>query len=242
MIRYTLKGIAFTLVLAAPALATAAPVAYTAKLTPLNGSGVSGRAALTLDRNYLTVKIHATGLEADSLHPQHIHGRFSGGTSGTPIDSVSPTLANDTDGDGFIEVAEGGAAYGPIILPLSSPPATSGATQVFPTAPGGVINFRETYDLTKNELFFDPVNKLDFKGSDVLPLDLREIVLHGLTLGDGDGANGGEANGLAGYKAVLPVASGEIRVVPLPAGIVLLGTALFGLFGFSWRQRTSAAC
>lgn len=45
-------------------------------------------------------------------------------------------------------------------------------------------------------------------------LDQREIVLHGLTL---DGSKGvgteGQANGEAGYKAVLPIASGEIERV-----------------------------
>jgi hypothetical protein len=51
-----------------------------------------------------------------------------------------------------------------------------------------------------------------------IPLDLREIVIHGLELphdGSGLGAPGSpppdEADGTAGYKIVLPVAAGEIQ-------------------------------
>lgn len=212
---------------------------FVADLLPLNNSGVSGRADLTLDGNLLTVRIQASGLVPDMPHPQHIHGRFSNGTSGTPIDSFSPTVVNDTDGDGFVEVAEGQAAYGPIILPLSSPPASDAASQMFPTAPGGMIDFTETYDLSDDSLFFDPVNMLDFQGSDLLPLDLREIVLHGLTLADGQGSGPGEADGTGGYKPTLPVASGVIRAVPEPATLGMLGVGVLGLLAYGSRRRSA---
>ena len=52
-----------------------------------------------------------------------------------------------------------------------------------------------------------------------IPLDLREIVIHGLTLPNSLGLGGtnensiapNEADGTPGYKAVLPVAAGEIE-------------------------------
>ncbi len=49
---------------------------------------------------------------------------------------------------------------------------------------------------------------------DITPLEAKEIVLHGLSTTEmqGEGTEG-EVNGEAGYKAVLPVASGELQEV-----------------------------
>lgn len=198
---------------------------YRVDFTELNDSGVSGWAILDLDGDLLTVDMRIDGYEVGQPHAQHIHGAIDSVT-GDPIDSTTPTLAQDSDGDGFIEVAEGAATYGPVIVPLVD------SNGDFPTPTSNSLSFIQTYDLSESDAF-----AADFEKDDLFPLYFREIVLHGQSVGFvGDGTEG-EVDGTPGYKGVLPVAAGEIQVVPLPAavwpGMMLLG----GLF--AWRTRAA---
>ena len=169
-------------------------------LTPLNQSGASGTISIQLrGQRYLTVQIDATGLEAGVSHVGHIHGRVEGSQS---VNSICPATAQDADHDAFVELAEGQVTYGPIIIPFGN------------TDPDmdGTVHFNHTYDLNDPATF-----AAGFDKSDVLPLDLREVVLHGLTLEAGEGATNAdsvapnEADGTAGFKAVLPVTCGDIE-------------------------------
>ena len=209
---------------------------FTADLTSLNDSGVTGTAQLELsdDRRMLTVSVFATGLEPNMNHPGHIHGRFT--PSGQPMNSFTPTLAQDTDGDGFIELAEGAATYGPIIIPFTE------LTDPGPEAPLGTLFYTSTFNLLDSSTYAN-----DFSRDDLLPLQHREIVLHGMTVRPGVGAGTpGEVDGTNGYLAVLPVASGEIRpmahnnmgAIPEPStwAMMLIG---FGAVGFGMRRRKS---
>ncbi|MEN0072744.1 MAG: hypothetical protein AAGC69_00075 [Paracraurococcus sp.] len=188
---------------------------YTTDFTALNNSGVHGNALLFLDERAqtLTVDIQAHGLEPGQVHAQHIHGFDDDSTA------QSPTLAQDADHDGFVELAEGQTRYGPIQLNLTLNPddsvhdhGTAGhdhtGDAVFPTADAdGNLHYLETFRFGAS----DPNAQSIFDG--ITPLDAKEVVLHGLTLQDGQGGAEGEADGTAGYKAVLPVASGELREV-----------------------------
>lgn len=212
--------------------ANATPMSFVADLTPLNNSGVFAHFDLTLDGNMLTVSEHATGLEPNEPHPQHIHGQLGANAPNTMLASpADDAIANGGDGDGFIELAEGQRSYGPILLPLTSPPG--GALSDFPTAPNGTIDFMQTYNLADPTIF-----PMGISASDLFPLTDREIVIHGMTVPPGPGAGTpGEVNGTNGYLAVLPVSDGFIRAaaVPEPASIALL---LVGVAGcFSVRRR-----
>jgi len=158
-------------------------------LRALNDSGASGDATLRLssDRRTLSVQIRATGLEPGGAHISHIHGLSQ---SGAPVDSTCPGRSEDADGDGFVELEEGGVRYGPILVDFSD---------VDPDRDGRV-NFTKTVTLDGSE--------------GALPLEMRHIVVHGLTVPAGPGSGTpGEVDGTNGYLTVLPVLCGEIRLV-----------------------------
>lgn len=202
--------------------ASASPTQFAANLTPLNGSGVYAHFTLTLSGDMLTVTEHATGLEANQVHPQHIHGQLGANAPNTMV----ATAANDTNGDGIVSLAEGQSTYGPILVDLSSPPG--GALSDFPTAPGGVINFSQTYDLTSSTIFDPGISE-----SDLFPLTEREIVIHGMTLPTSL-MNSVDGFAPGSYDPLLPVADGMIRAVPEPASALIL---LAGIAGCAVMRR-----
>lgn len=188
---------------------------YRTDLVALNNSLVEGEVTVTLDSpaRTVTVDIHATGLEPNQAHIQHIHG-FADDS-----DAKVPGIAFDSDRDGFVELAEGLPSYGPIQLNLTLNPENAAhdhgtpghdhtAEAVFPTVGAdGVLDYRETFRFAAD----DPNAQAIFDG--ITPLDRKEIVLHGMSVAEGSGAGTpGEVDGTAGYKLALPVASGELRL------------------------------
>jgi Cu/Zn superoxide dismutase len=157
---------------------------YRAMLTELNNSNASGEATLTRRGNTLMVHITATGLEPGGPHLSHIHGLSKGKAA---VDSTCPTQAQDSDGDGFVELAEGQVKYGPILVDFMN---------IDPDQ-DGTVDFTTTIQLSGNQ--------------DVIPLQMRHIVIHGLTVGAVGAGTPGEVDGTAGYKTVLPILCGEIR-------------------------------
>lgn len=189
---------------------------YKVDLQALNGSGVTGEVLIAFDEDTgkLTVVVNADGLEPNQVHIQHIHGFADDGNPATPrIDAKIPDAADDADGDGFIELLEGVPDYGPILLNVGRAEGHAdggdnghshdGPMSGFPTSPDGAIRFVETYQLpTEQGLARDT----DFS--------LYHFVIHGMSTDASDGAGtGGEVNGTAGYKLVLPVAIGELEEI-----------------------------
>jgi len=187
---------------------------WTVDFNALNSSGVNATAILAMETeedgsSYLNVAITGTGLTPSQAHAQHIHGLFD--EDGNPIDSTAPTLADDADRDGMVEVIEGLGQYGDVLLPLASDGAMPMADE------NGVLSFVQSYDLTDDENFFSPVSMTDYTADDIMPLPLREIVLHGVDVPDGIGeGTGGEVDGGEnGYTGILPAAAGDIESASL---------------------------
>lgn len=166
---------------------------YSADLDELNDSGVEGTAHLSLMGDQLTVKIYATGLEPNRLHPQHIHGFAENNRN-----SKCPPASADDNGDGFVSVGEGAPFYGGILIPLVmdvNDPLS------FPVAnENGVIDFEMTYNL-------EDLEGLEDFNTDVTPLQNTAIVLHGMTVEDYVNAEG---ETVSGYIITLPVACGQV--------------------------------
>jgi len=187
-------------------LAAAVPAAaqtYKVNIRPLNQSGVTGSGSLTLndDQSQLTVRISASGLEPNQLHVAHIHGVVSEGNM--PADSSLPSRQQDSDGDKFVELAEGLVTYGPILITL----ATNSGGNIDPDG-DGTVSYEQTFNLNDPAIYGAGFNKMSVLGEGSA-LNLREIILHGMTV-PAVGVAPGEVNGTAGYKVVLPVAGGEI--------------------------------
>ncbi len=158
---------------------------YTVNFGELNNSGVSGSAELTLMGDKLTVTINARGLEENMVHPQHIHGFADNKGNAT-----CPSPQADTNGDGLVDLVEGLPFYGGVLLELYVP------IDEFPVADeNGVLTYERTFTLGETE--FEEEGEL-ISRSDLIPLQNRTIVLHGMTVN-------GE------YIATLPVACGQIQ-------------------------------
>ena len=184
----------------------AADQTYNVNLRSLNKSGVIGKAVLTLstDNRSLTVQIDASGLEKNQLHVGHIHGQVAAGNE--PDDSSIPSPKQDSDRDKFVELAEGQVTYGPILIPLG----TDNGGNLDPDG-DGTIHYRQTFNLTDAAVYNAGFNQMSVIGNGGNELQLREIIIHGLTVPDAGAGTSGEVDGTAGYKTVLPVAGGEIR-------------------------------
>lgn len=205
---------------AAPSGAAAAGLAATTshffetQLQPANNSGVHGIVLISQQDNTLDVRVDATGLVPNQMHPLHIHGF----PNGQP--SALPGPANDTDHDGFINFNEAQAVAGPVLLSLTTNPQVavqslgSHPGDVFPTANGnGTLNYHQTFD-------FNTSPQAQAVYGALLPLGIRVAEIHGMTVPAGV-VHGTAGEPLGGYQASLPAAGGLIHEVPTAAGQIL---------------------
>ncbi len=125
---------------------------YMAKLSALNGSGVSGTVDLQLTGNTLVVTVDGRGLEPNQVHYQHIHGDHYSV-------STCPTTA-DANASGIITLDKTLQKVGPVAFDFGP---------YSPTNQHGTIHWSQTFNLDSPELFA------------ITPLVQHVVVIHGLT-------------------------------------------------------------
>ena len=144
----------------------------------VSGLKSNGYAYVTLLGNELTTQVYAFDMTPNKRHAQHIHG-FANGD-----DATCPTLAQDADGDGFIQLGEGLGKYGGVQIALEDENGD------FPLANAmGQYQYMRTFTLGTDG---NPTV------SQMSPLTSKAVVLHGFMYN-------GE------YLGTLPVACGELE-------------------------------
>ena len=193
--------------------------------TAENGFDVAGTVRYAFDTisQILSIDVDVSGLLPDVVHVQHIHGPAG--------DARTPTLADDADGDGYIELLEGLGGYGPILLSIGSGIAEDGGV-IFPlTDASGNLDFSMDYDLSGGG---SPFLSDGFTVADLMPAALqnREYVVHGAFVPEDASLTvfAGQPDGVVGaYNPVLPVGAGEISAIPVPAAAWLMALGLGAL-------------
>jgi hypothetical protein len=109
---------------------------YTATLSALNASGVTGTVEMALSGDYMDVTISLAGLTANQAHMQHIHGAHD-----TRATCPTPASAN---ADGIITLAAGTPAYGPVALPFEPTPTADA---------NGKISWSRTLRLLPDDIY-----------------------------------------------------------------------------------------
>ena len=132
-----------SLILASAAFAQQGQQTFAAQLAPLNGSGASGTATVTVTGNQATVNIQSAGLAPGQPHAQHIHigGQF-----------ICAPPSADIDRSGAVSSAEGEPFIGPIQVSLTTwgdvSAASALAVQRFPVANAdGSLVYSRTFTL-----------------------------------------------------------------------------------------------
>lgn len=169
------------LIATGPASAAHEGTSYEGTLSELNASGGSGDAYITVseDGETFEVAVNATGLNLDGPHAMHIHGVLEGDEIQA---SACPTMDDDANDDGVLDVAEGVPLYGGIQVSLTTEGDTSPdsalAVERFPA--GTEIEYlRAEIDIPDNvkpaiDKVHVVVHGIDENGNGTLDMDQEE--------------------------------------------------------------------
>jgi hypothetical protein len=113
-----------------------------AHIDPLNNSGVTGKADIKFDGKRGKVSIEAKGLMKGVPHAIHIH--FA-----NKARNECPSVRDDINFDHRLTATEGGPAYGPFRVSVTTKgdtsPASGLALDRFPTTPKGKLDYDRTF-------------------------------------------------------------------------------------------------
>jgi hypothetical protein len=177
---------------------------FTATLTALNGSGVTGMVEIRTDEDddRFELVLEADGTAPSIMHAAHIH-----------IAASCPTAAADVNADGYVDVMEGVPSYGLILIPLDDD-LGSQATGAF--ASSGADGSLELETETSLDLLLSDLQATDpdpddavVKLTGALNLAGMTVVIHGVDPTT-ELPSTVASLGTAPATSTLPVACGEI--------------------------------
>ena len=177
-------------------------VRYEAVLKPLNARankrGVTGKAEITVDDGLITFAVDARNVAPGITHLQHVHAA-----------DACPTMKDDANGDGFLDLIEGVPVYGGIFINLDSDLSTQPAG-AFPIATDrGLLTYEE--DVAASDLVAGLKAAGVLADGELVNLEGRHIVVHGVAADTELPATVGTLPNVPS-QVTLPVACGEIRI------------------------------
>lgn len=195
------------LALALPAAGFAADVQYTATLRPLNAkiahARTHGVAQFTEHDGKLTIDIKVRGAPADMVHWQHFHGFIDGKAA------HCPTMADDANHDGIVDLIETGKASGTTMVPFIDQPASMDVAHGdYPKADAkGDYHYTATVALSELDAAFAKA----FPGQQ-LDLAKRVVYIHGVPADTKLPATVASLGPIPA-QVTLPIACGQIEPV-----------------------------
>jgi hypothetical protein len=181
---------------------------YKAELSPLNsktiGSSARGEATFTISGDQLTIHVNAMGVSPNVEHLQHFHGFAKGDRK-----SKCPTVRNDTNGDGTIDIVETEPVAGTTMVPFHDDPVSMEMVKdTYPTAgTDGSYSYEKTVSLKALNAAF----AAKFPGQQ-LDLVRRVVFLHGVPASTKLPATVASLDDIPA-RVTLPIACGEIKKV-----------------------------
>lgn len=179
-VKFTKKSvlaIAGAVALMAGAAVPAQAASYVAHLYPMNttitgNQSTTGEAQFTEKGGQLTIDIRVKGAPANMEHWQHFHGFKTGDKKAT-----CPTLAQDVNHDGVIDLIETGPTSGTTMVPFIKHPATMDVAHgAYPKANAkGDYHYHDTVSIKELQAAFAKA----FPGQQ-LDLDKRVVFIHGV--------------------------------------------------------------
>ncbi|MBG9983227.1 hypothetical protein HZY86_09165 [Aerococcaceae bacterium DSM 111020] len=181
---------------------------YRAEIQPVNaeiiGTEVTGYAELIEQEELLIIKIEAQGTPPNMMHWSHFHG-FTDDRKGKV-----PTIADDTNGDGIIDLPELYAVAGQTMVPFDDAPHNMCIPHDNYPHSDAEGNWSYSYEVPLKDL------RAKFKekfGTDDLQLNKRTVLIHGVpdTINLPDTVQGTVKE--YGPHTTLPIGVGEIEEV-----------------------------
>jgi hypothetical protein len=177
---------------------------FTATLTALNGSGVTGVVEIRTDEDddEFELELEADGTAPSIVHQAHIR-----------VAASCPTAAADANADGYVDVMEGVPSYGLILIPLDDNlgSQTSGAFATSAADGSLELDSETSFDMLLSDLQAsdpDPDDAI-VKLTGALDLTAMTVVIHGVDPTT-DLPSTVASLGTAPATTTLPIACGEI--------------------------------